>query len=132
MSTDTTALIVFDDLDVQLVVGVLREAVERAQVVIPDDPDVDSHSSGVTLGGVTSRWTRFTETGEGCEVINFDGERLFAVRLIMEERVFLCGQLSHHAAQLAHGADLDTLEGTDDMERAEHAFRLMTRISEAA
>ncbi len=129
MSTHMTTHVALSDRDIQLIMAVLRDAANRAGLSVEIDT---ANPDGAALVDVVYFWQQIVENGVGCEVVNFDGERLFGIYLNAERREIICAQLTYYCTRLMERVENETLQGAEDEARARQAYLLSKKISEAA
>lgn len=132
MATDTFRLFPLHARDAQLILTVLSSAAERVHAV--PDLSEELRLSGATLGRLTAMFDALL--GPEAQqlpfgiVIILNGERLYDMRLTLEEWDLICAHLSKFSTELVLEADDGTLDGEESVERANFALNLMNRISE--
>jgi hypothetical protein len=132
MATDTYRLFPLHAADAQLILAVLSNASERVHAV--PDLSEELRLSGATLGRLTAMFDALlgpeAQQLPFGDVINLNGERLYDMRLTLEEWDLICAHLSKFSTELVLTAEDGTLEGEERIERANSALTLMNRISE--
>jgi hypothetical protein len=118
--------------EARLISVVLTEATENSQVV--PNPSEDVRQSGATLGALAAKFEQVLgpeiDPLSFATVINLEGERLYGLRLTLEEWGLISAHLSYYGTQRLWAAD-ESLAGREATRQAEEAFLLMHKIDGA-